>query len=222
MVTVNVTTFTSQELQAWCKARGIVHLTGAPYHPAKNGVAECQVQTFRKYLRKSELLQKEALKQFLMQYRRTPLLSGYSPCELLNGRLICTKLDAMVPSPAHAAQGMQAKEAMRSQKKGQRVVLRSPHKYKVGCPCYALYHEPGRDKDSRWVPAIVTKVHDSRSMYVSVFPRGPVWRRHIEQLRHRYGVEEDWDPVQVPDQTNNASRWTGIKWDVHAGSNLIP
>ena len=35
LVTDNATTFMSQEFQAWCKQRGIVHLTGAPYHPAK-------------------------------------------------------------------------------------------------------------------------------------------------------------------------------------------
>ena len=99
------------------------------------------------------------------------------------------------------AQGMQAKEAMRSQQKEQKVVLRSPHKYKVGAPCYALYHGPRRDNDPRWVPAIVTKVHGSRSVYVRVFPRGPVWRRHIEQLRPRYGIEEDRDPGQVSELT---------------------
>ena len=111
LVIDNATTFTSQEFQAWCKARGIIHLTGAPYHPATNGVAERLVQTFKKSLRKSRLLPREALQEFLMQYRRTPLLSGYSPSELLNGRQIRTKLDAMVPSPVHVAQGIQARVA---------------------------------------------------------------------------------------------------------------
>ena len=44
-----------------------------------------------------------------MQYRRSPLLSGYSPNELLDGRQTRTKLDAMVPSPAHVAQDIQAR-----------------------------------------------------------------------------------------------------------------
>ena len=60
-----------------------------------------------------------------------------------------------------------------------------------------LYHGPRRDKDPRWVPAIVTNVHGSRSVYVRVCPRGTVWRRHIEQLRQRYGVEEDLVPGQA-------------------------
>ena len=40
MVSDNVTTFTLEEFQEWCKSRGIVHLTGAPYHQATNGAAE--------------------------------------------------------------------------------------------------------------------------------------------------------------------------------------
>ena len=58
---------------------------------------------------------KVALQRFLLQYRRTPLPSGYSPSELLQGRQICSKLDALFPSPAHVAQGRQAREAIREQ-----------------------------------------------------------------------------------------------------------
>ena len=87
LVTDNATTFMSQEFQAWCKQRGIVHLTGAPYHPATNGAAERLIQSFKQALRKSSLPPKEALQEFLMQYRRIPFASGLSPSELLNGRL---------------------------------------------------------------------------------------------------------------------------------------
>ena len=34
LVTDNAPTFMSDEFQDYCQARGIVHLTGAPYHPA--------------------------------------------------------------------------------------------------------------------------------------------------------------------------------------------
>ena len=40
VVTDNATSFVSEEFQAWCKERGITHLTGAPYHPATKGAAE--------------------------------------------------------------------------------------------------------------------------------------------------------------------------------------
>ena len=107
LVTDNATTFMSQEFQAWCKQRGIVHLTGAPYHPATNGAAERLIQSFKQALRKSSLPPKEALQEFLMQYRRIPFASGLSPSELLNGRRIRTKIDTLVPSIPHLLQGRQ-------------------------------------------------------------------------------------------------------------------
>ena len=111
IVTDNATTFCSEEFQAWCRERGITHLTGAPYHPETNGAAERLVQTFKQSLRKSSLPPKAALQEFLLQYRRTPLDSGYSPSELLNGRQIRSKLDALSPSPAHTARRQASKRS---------------------------------------------------------------------------------------------------------------
>ena len=198
IVTDNATTFLSEEFQEWCRQRGIVHLTGAPYHPATNGAAERLVQSFKQSLRKSTLSPKAALQEFLLQYRRTPLDSGYSPSELLNGRQIRCKLDALFPSPAHVAQGRQAKRAAMSQREElNHRESKLVHTYLVGTPCYALYCGPRSTKQPRWVPAVVTKVFGSRSVNVRVLPRGPTWRRHIDQLRPRYGVEHDDDPGEA-------------------------
>ena len=99
-------------------------------------------------------------------------------------------------SPAHMAQGRQAKAAAQSQAK-EPPQLVAPI-YTVGTPYYALYCGPRCERDPRWVPAVVTKVFGSRSVNVRVFPRGGTWRRHIEQLRPRYGVDQDADPGEVP------------------------
>ena len=189
---------TLEEFQAWCRERGIIHLTGALYHPATNEAAKRLGQTFKQALVKSSLPPKTALQEFLMQYRRTPLEVGYSPSEFLNGRQIRSKIDILLPSPAHIFQGRQAKEATKSQAEeisNQATVHRI---FKVGSPCYALYCGPRRDKDTRWVPAVVTKVFGTRSVNVRVFPKGGTWRRHIEQLRPRYGANEDTDPGEPP------------------------
>ena len=199
LVTDNATTFMSQEFQAWCKQRGIVHLTGAPYHPATNGAAERLIQSFKQALRKSSLPPKEALQEFLMQYRRIPFASGLSPSELLNGRRIRTKIDTLVPSIPHLLQGRQSKQASKhSNAEDFEVVSKVEHHYSLGDPCYALYFGPRRDRDPRWVPAIVTKVHGTRSVNVRVIPRGPTWRRHLDQLRPRYGLDQDDDPCEIP------------------------
>ena len=199
LVTDNATTFMSQEFQTWCKQRGIVHLTGAPYHPATNGAAERLIQSFKQALRKSSLPPKEALQEFLMQYRRIPFASGLSPSELLNGRRIRTKIDTLVPSIPHLLQGRQSRQASKhSNTEDSEVVSKVEHHYTLGDPCYALYFGPRRDRDPRWVPAIVTKVHGTRSVNVRVIPRGPTWRRHLDQLRPRYGSDQDDDPCEIP------------------------
>ena len=199
LVTDNATTFMSQEFQAWCKQRGIVHLTGAPYHPATNGAAERLIQSFKQALRKSSLPPKEALQEFLMQYRRIPFASGLSPSELLNGRRIRTKIDTLVPSIPHLLQGRQSRQASKhSNAEDSEVISKVEHHYSLGDPCYALYFGPRRDRDPRWVPAIVTKVHGTRSVNVRVIPRGPTWRRHLDQLRPRYGSDQDDDPCEIP------------------------
>ena len=118
-----------------------------------------------------------------MQYRRTPNSTGYSPSELLNSRQIGTKTDILLPSPAHVAQGEQTQVATKSQQ--QEMVAKVAHTYNVGYPVYILYFGPQRDKEPRWVSAVITKCKGTHRVNVRVYPRGPTWRRHIEQLQPR-------------------------------------
>lgn len=209
IVSDNAQAFLSAEFQDFCKQRGIIHLTGAPYHPATNGAAERLVQTFKKALRKSSKSPNEALLEFLIQYRRTPDSSGFSPSELLNGRQIRARIDTLFPTPAHVKQREQMKCASKGFPKRE-IIHKLRHSFKVGDPCYALYFGPERDQDGRWVPAIVTKRHGSRSVNVKVTPRGPIWRRHIDQLQFRYTSDEDADPgeneIPAPRPSTNSSR----------------
>nr|KAG5686215.1 hypothetical protein BaRGS_005560 [Batillaria attramentaria] len=200
LVSDNATTFVSEEFQSWCKERGITHLTGAPYHPATNGAAERLVQTFKQALRKSSLPPKRALQEFLMQYRRMPTSCGFSPSELLMSRQIRTRIDTLLPSPAHIAQGKQSKEASKTQvTPDPGGVAKVTRQYKAGDPVYALYYGPHHAKQPRWVPAVVKKSTGTRCFNVKVVPRGPVWRRHWEQLRPRYASEEDSEPGDSAD-----------------------
>lgn len=124
-----------------------------------------------------------------MQYRRTPRAEGYSPSELLNSRQIRTKIDILLPSTAHTAQGSSLEKLQSLKLKRSQTELHS-----VGMPCYALYWGPRHEKDTRWVPAVVTKALGTRSVNVRMFTRGGTGRRHIEQLRPHYGAQEDADP----------------------------
>ena len=199
LVTDNASAFLSDEFQNWCNEHGITHLTGPPYHPATNGSAERLVQTFKQALRKSSLPPRKALQQFLMQFRRTPTSSGYSPSELLNSRQMRTKIDILLPSPPHIAQGKQSKLANKSNGATETVtVAKVDNTFNVGDAVYALYFGPRRDKDARWVPAIITKRKGTRTFNVRVLPKGPTWRRHLEQLQPRHASPEDGEPGDQP------------------------
>ena len=109
------------------------------------------VQSFKQSLKKSKLPPRPALQEFLMQYRRTPLNTGFSPSQLLNGRQLRTKIDALLSSPAHIAQEHQAREATKSQQKEQTAVQHVRTAYDVGTPCYTLYCGPRQTSTPRWV-----------------------------------------------------------------------
>ena len=122
------------------------------------------MQTFKQALKKSNLPPLKALQEFLMQFRRTPNSSGYSPSELLTSRQIRTKIDNLIPSPAHTDQGKQAREATKSPQK--EIISKVVRSYKVGDLVYALYFGSRRDKEGRWVPAVIIKRKGSRSFNV--------------------------------------------------------
>ena len=104
-------------------------------------------------------------------------------------------MDTLIPSLAHAAQGKEARDATKSQlAETTKVVSNLTRTYTVAAACYALYQGPKRNKESRWVPAVVANVYGSRSVCVRVVCCGPIWRRHVEQLQPRYCTEEDNDP----------------------------
>ena len=167
--------------------------------------AEGMVQSFKQSLKKSKLPPRPALPEFLMQYRRTPLNTGFSPSQLLNGRQLRTNIDALLPSPAHIAQEHQAREATKSQQKEQTAVQHVCTAYDVGTPCYALYCGPRQTSTPTRVPATITRVHGPRTFTVKVHPRGPLWKRQLEQLQPRYGVAEDTDPsVVISEQSTSA------------------
>ena len=118
----------------------------------------------------------------------------------MNSRQIRTRIDSLLPSPAHTAQGKQSKEASKSQiTPDSGGVAKVTRQYKAGDPVYALYHGPRRDKHPRRVPAIIKKSLGTRCFNVKVVLHGPVWRRHWEQLQPRYVTDEDNEPGDVVD-----------------------
>ncbi|KII62712.1 Pol polyprotein [Thelohanellus kitauei] len=87
LISDNGATFTSEELRNGCKETGIHHVTGAPYHPATNGLAERLIQTFKRRIQKSIVSEDTAIQEFLLAYRQRTLSAGKCPVEhLMNMR----------------------------------------------------------------------------------------------------------------------------------------
>ncbi|XP_011684290.1 PREDICTED: uncharacterized protein K02A2.6-like [Wasmannia auropunctata] len=99
LVTDNGPQFVSQEFKNFCAANGIEHITSAPYHPQSNGKAEKFVDLLKTGLAKAGGNAEEKLREFLLTYRFTSSynLGNKSPSELMNGRIMKTRIDLMKP-----------------------------------------------------------------------------------------------------------------------------
>ena len=135
-----------------------------------------------------------------MQYRRTPTVSGYSPSELLNNRQLRSVIDTLLPSAPRIAQS--------KLKDSDNKVNKTFRHFKIGDPCYALYFGSPHNQDPRWVPAVIIKKQGSRMFHVRVVPKGPIWRRHINQLQLRYVSDSNNDIEDIPSTSDNIEQST--------------
>ncbi|XP_067940407.1 uncharacterized protein [Watersipora subatra] len=68
----------------------------------------------------------------------------------------------------------------------------------MGTPCYALYCLPKRDTQPKLVEAVAIKVFGSRTVNVRILLRGPIWKRHLEQLCPRHASPENAEsPAEI-------------------------
>ena len=58
------------------------------------------------------------------------------------------------------------------------------------------------NQDPRWVPALIVKRQGSHMFHVRVVPKGPIWRRHLNQLQTRYVSDSNNNIEGVPSTSN--------------------
>ena len=74
LVSDNGPQFTPEKFKNLMKRNGIRHVTGAPYHPATNGIAKRLVRSFKRAVKadRTEAITQHKLDKFLLAYRTTP------------------------------------------------------------------------------------------------------------------------------------------------------
>lgn len=87
LVSDNGPQYASREFEDFTRDYDFIHVTSSPRHPSGNGEAERAVRTIKNLLKFTE-----DPYSALLNYRATPLSSGYSPAELLMSRKLRTKL----------------------------------------------------------------------------------------------------------------------------------
>lgn len=177
IVSDNGPTFTSGEFQQFLLKNGIQHTTPPPYHPASNGLAERAVRTFKTGVQKLSGDIHTKIARFLFHYRISPQsTTGVSPAELLMGRRLRSTLDLLKPDLEKRVANQQDKQ------KQAHDMGTKDRQLKEGEEVYAQNFGPGE----KWLPATVVKVHGPRVFEVELREDKRLWRRHIENLHHRY------------------------------------
>jgi transposase InsO family protein len=119
LVSDNGPQFSSKEFHDFTQEYCFQHVTSSPRYPRGNGEAERAVKTIKRLWEKS--MDKEMA---LLLYRATPLSNGYSPSELLMGRLLKSNLPATVEQLRPAAVG---RDVIQEQEESTRLKTKANH-----------------------------------------------------------------------------------------------
>ena len=186
---------------------GFKHQTSSLRYPQANGEIERWVKTVKSLLKKS----KDPSYIALMAYRATPLENGYSPAELLFGRMIQTTLplvaDNLVPTWPYIVTVREREENIKKRQK-------SNHDARHD----AKTLEQLEPQDKVWIPdrkesgTIREKLETPRS-YIVETPTGSVRRnrRHLIEVpvNNNHGKQVSIEPtVETERSENNTGYYT--------------
>ena len=197
IVTDNATTFMSDEFQQFARRNGILHTTGAPRHPATNGLAERYVSTFKsgmKKLAREDLSIEDKVSHFLLRYRTTPnSTTGESPADVFLKRHVRTRLDFLKPN---IQETVRRKQYLQKEGHDRKALDRQ---FDVEEQVY-LRNTAG--DTPRWIPGVITQQSGPVSYKVRGAATDQEYRRHGDQLRPRYSAGlPDLQPEGVAEET---------------------
>lgn len=171
--------FSCQEFADFSKQWDFKHITSSPHYPKSNGLAEKSVQIVKRIFKKCKEDNSDP-NLALLEYRTSPLNSGFSPSQLLMSRKLRSVLpetvDNVLPnSPNYDLVQEKLLAKQEYQKRFHDVGSKPLKPLKIGDPCRI------RQSNGLWRPAVVSNQHAKRS-YVVETPDGAMYRRNRRDL----------------------------------------
>ena len=167
------------------------HITGAPYHPTTNGLAETLVQSFKHAVKadKSNGTVQHKIDRFLLSYRAAPhSTTGVSPAQLLFQRNLKVRLDLIKRNLNRQVDDkllINKEKSMSSFHEDESVWIRN---YRNG---------------PKWVRGSI--VEQTGPVLYRVKTDDKVWRRHLEQLRGNCSTQSPHSEL-----SDNAGQGTAV------------
>ena len=181
MVSDNGPQYGSAECRAYCKAKGIRHVTSSPEYPKSNGMAERTVQTVKERLLKM-FQEGRTLWDALASIRSTPIGGSLpSPAVLLQGRNLRGTLPFSPPAlqprtvkPEVVKQLLQRQQSTAAFNKARSPDVRSSF-LRVG---QAVRVHITEKRSSKWIPGVISAVCQQPNSYVVRTNDGRLFRRN--------------------------------------------
>uniref|UniRef100_A0A8C1MEE9 Integrase catalytic domain-containing protein n=1 Tax=Cyprinus carpio TaxID=7962 RepID=A0A8C1MEE9_CYPCA len=171
--------FASAEVRQFAKNWGINWKYSSPGYPQSNGMAERSIKTIKLTLKKAEQAKMDP-HLALLSLRNTPVMGlGYSPAELLMGRVLRSTLPI-------ASVALKPKHPKDVQKKLVQQQQRQAHYYNQHAKPLSVI-QPGSvvrvETSQGWKPAVVTEQRPEPRSYNIVTDSGQTYRRNRRHLR---------------------------------------
>ncbi|XP_021361397.1 uncharacterized protein K02A2.6-like [Mizuhopecten yessoensis] len=181
VVSDNGPQYSSQEFADFSRQYDFLHVTSSPRYPQSNGLAEKYVQIAKRLLIKAKDDGRDPYLGML-EYRTTPLDTGYSPAQLLQGRqlrsVLPTLSQELIPKVINHAEVKVKLEAKRKEEKKQfDKGSKELPRIKVGQKVHV------QQSDKTWKPATILSQEADRSFLVE--SAGKMYRRNRRHLLKR-------------------------------------
>ena len=171
--------FNSKKFHQFSKQCNFEVVTSSPTYPQSNGLAERNVQTVKKLLRKAkEGGNDEALA--LLELRNTPITgTPYSPAQLLMNR----RLRGCLPLTVKALQPSVPKEVKTHLQNCQKKQKQYYDRHAKSLPPLTKDDVVRYQTSTSWEPAVITQKHSAPRSYDLVTTNGNVIRRNRRHLK---------------------------------------